>query len=201
MVAHSLEIEKGLGSAAATSALAAFGAYGSVGLLASASTGTAISGLTGVAATNATLAWLGGGSLAAGGFGMAGGMVALGGIALAPALAVGGLWLASKSEKALTQAYKYSADVDKAVEQLNLLKIELKAIRSAAAEQAGVILEMAKRFDQVKVSSVEDTEAFKRMFEVGKGLKELLMIPVMQEDGSANPHLKQQCTGLLEIGN
>ncbi|EPB9212345.1 hypothetical protein ACRT7K_000407 [Campylobacter jejuni] len=48
------------------------GAYGSVGLLASASTGTAIASLSGAAATNATLAWLGGGSLAAGGFGMAG---------------------------------------------------------------------------------------------------------------------------------
>ena len=46
----------------------------------SASTGAAISGLTGVAATNATLAWLGGGALSAGGFGVAGGMAVLGGL-------------------------------------------------------------------------------------------------------------------------
>jgi hypothetical protein len=60
--------------AGATSLIAAFGA---------ASTGTAISSLGGIAATNATLAWFGGGSLAAGGFGMAGGSVVLtGGLTL-----------------------------------------------------------------------------------------------------------------------
>lgn len=42
-----------------------------------ASTGTAISSLSGVAATSAKLAWLGGGSLAAGGFGVAGGTAVL----------------------------------------------------------------------------------------------------------------------------
>lgn len=44
-----------------------------------ASTGTAIATLSGAAATNATMAWFGGGSLAAGGFGMAGGAVVLSG--------------------------------------------------------------------------------------------------------------------------
>ena len=47
--------------------LAGLAAYGAVGAFGAASTGTAIAGLSGVAATNATLAWLGGGSLAAGG--------------------------------------------------------------------------------------------------------------------------------------
>lgn len=70
-VLQSLEIEKGIGTGAVTGALAALGAYGSVGMLATASTGTAIGTLSGAAATNATLAWLGGGALAAGGFGMA----------------------------------------------------------------------------------------------------------------------------------
>ena len=42
-------------------------AFAAVGTLASASTGTAISALGGAAATNATLAWLGGGTIAAGG--------------------------------------------------------------------------------------------------------------------------------------
>ncbi|CAG0924267.1 unnamed protein product, partial [Notodromas monacha] len=90
MVLNSLKLEAGLLAGTTGGALAGFGAYSSVGLLASASTGTAISGLSGVAATNATLAWLGGGSLASGGFGMAGGMIALGGIVAGPALAIGG---------------------------------------------------------------------------------------------------------------
>ncbi|MCK9893607.1 hypothetical protein [Frankia sp. AgB32] len=63
-----------------------------VGALATASTGTAISGLSGAAATNATLAWLGGGSIAAGGGGVAAGTAVLAGIAAAPALlAFGGV--------------------------------------------------------------------------------------------------------------
>ena len=48
-----------------------------VSTFAVASTGTAISSLSGIAASNATLAWLGGGSIAAGGFGMTGGLVVL----------------------------------------------------------------------------------------------------------------------------
>ncbi|MOA59596.1 hypothetical protein D3C78_1842590 [compost metagenome] len=52
--------------------------------LGSASTGAAIAGLSGVAATNATLAWFGGGALAAGGAGMAGGAVVLGGLFAIP---------------------------------------------------------------------------------------------------------------------
>ncbi len=48
-----------------------------VATLGTASTGTAISGLSGAAATNATLAWLGGGSIAAGGGGIATGAAVL----------------------------------------------------------------------------------------------------------------------------
>lgn len=52
---------------------------------ATASTGTAISALSGAAASSATLAWLGGGSLAAGGGGMAAGTIVLGGVIALPA--------------------------------------------------------------------------------------------------------------------
>ncbi|GAA7811656.1 hypothetical protein HpMS14_10990 [Helicobacter pylori] len=54
--------------------LAAYGAYTGVGMLASTAGGVAIAEISGVAATNATLAWLGGGVLSVGGFGMVGGM-------------------------------------------------------------------------------------------------------------------------------
>ena len=56
----------GLGAPLAVSTL--------VASLGTASTGTAISTLSGAAATKATLAWLGGGALAAGGWGVAGGV-------------------------------------------------------------------------------------------------------------------------------
>lgn len=200
LVQKSIEIEKGLGTAAVGGALAALGAFGSVGMLATASTGTAIAGLSGAAATNATLAWLGGGSLAAGGFGVAGGMVALGGIALAPVLAIGGFWMASKAEEAATKAYEYSSNVDQAVEKMETIKTVLKGIRTAAAEQASVINELVKRFEQVKVNSIEDRTAFNRMFTVGKALKDVLVIPVLQDDGTVNPNISKQCKGYLEVG-
>ena len=61
-----------------------------VASLGTASTGAAISTLSGAAATKATLAWLGGGTLAVGGLGVAGGVVALG------VIGVGGAYGAKK---------------------------------------------------------------------------------------------------------
>lgn len=58
-------------------------AWWAVSTFGTASTGTAIGSLSGAAATNATLAWFGGGSIAAGGLGVTGGAVVLtGGVAL-----------------------------------------------------------------------------------------------------------------------
>jgi hypothetical protein len=57
------------------------------------------------------LAWLGSGTLASRGLGVAGGAAVRGGIAVAPALLVGGLALSSEGEKALTRAAEHEADV------------------------------------------------------------------------------------------
>lgn len=59
---------------------------GLVAKLGFASTGTAISQLSGAAARNSTLAWLGGGSLASGGAGMAAGTIVLGSLNVGAAL-------------------------------------------------------------------------------------------------------------------
>lgn len=83
---NAVDVLGGMMSAAASGAATAASAYGLVGLLASASTGTAISTLSGAAAANATLAWLGGGALAAGGGGIAAGAVVFGGLVAGPAL-------------------------------------------------------------------------------------------------------------------
>lgn len=202
-----LEVERsnealgGVASGVASGTLLAFGTYGAVGAFATASTGTAIGALSGVAATNATLAWLGGGSLAAGGFGVAGGMVALGGIALAPLLAIGGFVAAGKAEKAKTNAEKYAADVDVAVAKMGEVKLLLKGIRTVAAEQAGVIGETVRRFEEVKVYDMSDPESFNRMFVIGKALKKILDVPVINADGTANENLRIECEGLLRLGS
>ena len=66
-----LDVLGGVATSAVSGALTAAGIYGLVSTLATASTGTAIATLSGIAAQNATLAWLGGGALAAGGGGVA----------------------------------------------------------------------------------------------------------------------------------
>ena len=110
----------------------AFGAYGAAGALATASTGTAISALSGAAATNATLAFFGGGSLAAGGLGMAGGAAVLGGIVAGPALMVLGLVMGAKASAKLDNAYANLEQAQKAEKEIGVLVTACKAIKERA---------------------------------------------------------------------
>jgi len=94
-------------------------------IFASAGTGTAISSLSGAAATNATLAWLGGGTLASGGLGVAGGTMVLGVMAAGPALLIFGSILGAKAKKNLNdamsnleQAKKINAEISVITEKL-----------------------------------------------------------------------------------
>lgn len=121
MVNFSLEMSSGVAQGSVAGGLAALGAYGGAMTFGVASTGTAISGLAGAAATNATLAFLGGGSLAAGGLGMAGGMAVLGGLVAGPALAILGFTMNSKAEENLEEARTQYAEVEKACEEIKLI--------------------------------------------------------------------------------
>lgn len=198
MVQTSLELSTNFGSSAITGALAGLGAYGAVPLIATASTGTAISTLSGAAATNATLAWLGGGALSAGGFGMTGGMVALGGIVAGPALAVGGFMLASKAEEALTEAHAYDAKIDEAVTEMDLIAEGLKGLQDNAKEIKYTLLKMVEHFEQVRVNSGDDPN-FHAMLVIGKAIKNLMNTPIMEDDGSPVPNIRHQCEGYLNI--
>ncbi len=109
--------------------LAAYGAYTGVGLLASTAGGVAIAELSGVAATNATLAWLGGGALSVGGFGMVGGMAVLGELVAGPALAILGALSASKMEEKLENAKAHYAQVEAAVKKADVMVDNLQAIK------------------------------------------------------------------------
>lgn len=110
-------------------ALAAFGAYGAAQALAFASTGTAISALSGAAATNATLAFFGGGSLAAGGLGMAGGTMVLGGLVAGPALLVMGLVAGKAAKKELEKAYTNRAEAVQIEAQFSTASLQCETIR------------------------------------------------------------------------
>lgn len=100
----------------------ALGAWALVSAIGTASTGTAIGTLSGVAASNATLAWFGGGALAAGGAGMSGGMLVLGGIVAAPII-----YFAAKGAWTKARAFQeQEALVAQEHEKLRVLKPELE---------------------------------------------------------------------------
>lgn len=203
IVTNSLEIEKGLASGVASGVLVGMGAYGSVGMLATASTGTAISTLSGAAATNATLAWLGGGSLAAGGFGMAGGTLVLGGIVTAPALAVMGFMAASKAEEALTEATKYSSNIDLKVAKLDEVITVLEGIDKSAKELQYTLLKAVMLFEkEYKVDETASKEEIAKMaFFVKSLLKPLLDEPVIKNDGTAFEGILARYEGQLKIAH
>lgn len=135
-------------AAVGSGALLAYGTYSVVmgglgGLIVTATTGTAIGTLSGVAATNATLAWLGGGALTAGGLGITGGMMVLGGLVAGPALAIGGAIFASQAKSALNDAYG-NYDKAKAFKaQARNIGTALKAIYTRANQ----LTELLKKLD------------------------------------------------------
>jgi len=143
-------------AAIGSGALLAYGTYSVVmgglgGLLVTATTGTALTSLVGVAATNATLAWLGGGALAAGGFGMAGGMVVLGGIVAGPALAIGGAIFASQAKVALNDSYSNYDKAKAFKSQARNIGIALKAI----CIRANQLTDLLQHLDKYFVNQVE----------------------------------------------
>jgi len=117
-------------------ALAGVAAYGGAVTFAAASTGTAIATLGGAAATNATLAWFGGGSLAAGGLGMAGGTLVLGGLVAGPLILVGGSVFAIMAHKNLAKAQAHHAEATKAAKEMRLIASALNGIRSVTTQFA-----------------------------------------------------------------
>ncbi|OPG67612.1 sortase [Helicobacter pylori] len=135
--------------------LAAYGAYAGVGMLASTAGGVAIAELSGVAATNATLAWLGGGALSVGGFGMVGGMAVLGGLLAAPALAILGAISASKMEEKLENAKAYYSQVEKAAKEADVVIDNLQAVR----KMADLFTRQITKFDVLFFSLSQDAIA------------------------------------------
>lgn len=188
----------GLGAGLGGGAALAFGAYNGTVMLATASTGTAISTLSGAAATNATLAWLGGGSLAAGGGGMALGTLVLGGVVTGPALAIFGHILGAKAETALNDAKSnlerartHKAEARKICEYLEAVhaltlfadksfsRISLR-LRKAVSDLKGVIHAHGEDYKQF---SPESREAVFRSVKYAQLIKAMIDTPILDESG------------------
>lgn len=111
----------GAGLGAAGGFAAAGATTAAVMALGTASTGTAIASLSGAAATNATLALLGGGTLAAGGGGMVAGTAALGAATLGVGLLVGGIIFSFTGGKLSDKADEAWAQMEKAEGKINAI--------------------------------------------------------------------------------
>ncbi|MER0850036.1 hypothetical protein AAA542_05150 [Pseudomonas aeruginosa] len=189
----------GLGAGMGSGAALAFGAYNGTMLLATASTGTAISSLGGVAATNATLAWLGGGSLAAGGYGMAGGMMVLGGIVAGPALAIFGHIVGNKGEAALNNARSNLEQAKTIRDQAELMAGKLQAIEQVTLLASKTLSEItsnlrfATRYMRVTIEkygenfqdfSTESKQIVFRSVKFAQLIKAMIDTAILDQDGN-----------------
>lgn len=164
----------GLGGAALGTAggfAAAGGTTAAVMALGTASTGTAISSLGGIAATNATLAALGGGSIAAGGGGIALGSVVLGGATLGVGLLIGGIIfsvagssISNKAEKAWNQMLENEKKIDSICEYLKKLQNIATLFDSALKRVEKVYLDYLTRLEYTIEEQKRKKSFFAKLF-------------------------------------
>lgn len=181
---------KGAGMAALTGAGAYAGIPGAVTALGAASTGTAISSLSGAAAQSATMACLGGGSLAVGGGGVALGTAALGMVTIGPTMLIGGLTLNAQGEKAMTKAKEYEANVAIAVEDQVAFRSSLDTLDTRVAEVSGALAGLVQRA-QDALSSLEELDfgpeqhaaEFQRALSLTFAVRDICTVPLIGEDG------------------
>lgn len=178
-------------SAIAAGAAARSAALAGVNAFATAGTGTAISTLSGAAAQNAALAYLGGGSIASGGGGMAAGATVLSGVAIAPAVLITGIAVGIEGQKAKTRASKLRPQVNTSRAHMRKAAGMLEAIVERSDELRSVL----ERLDERTLASLDKLRAvefdpnshaqiFLETAQFIRGLSEVLNTPLLDEDGS-----------------
>ncbi|MGN0016065.1 MAG: toxin-antitoxin system YwqK family antitoxin [Candidatus Avelusimicrobium sp.] len=178
--------------AAVTSAVAAYAA---------ASTSTAISSLSGAAATNATLAWLGGGSIASGGGGMAAGAAVLstataaatGAVAIVTAGIIATVHYSNKLTKTTQQAADMAVNIARMeeswvimngiIQRANELTIATFEIQQKALAAISRLKPLTPDFDT-------DVEYYNQTFRTAARLVEsligLVKVALLDEKGNLN---------------
>jgi hypothetical protein len=219
MQAMATSIIGGVASGAAIGAITAFGAYGGAMAFGAASTGTAIASLSGIAATNATLAFLGGGSLAVGGLGMAGGAAVLGGLVAGPALAVMGFIVGAKASANKDRAYSNLAQAKEFREEMETVKSVCKGIRMRANMFERLLLKLnavfsplAYSLDQLIIESGTDYSKFSdeekatvaASMSIAGAIKAVLDTPILTDSGKLTPEsetIADSIKGILASSN
>ncbi|MFF4254975.1 hypothetical protein ACFY1L_27580 [Streptomyces sp. NPDC001663] len=183
-----------LGSAAAGAGAGA-GITAAVSSFGVASTGAAISGLTGAAAESATLAFLGGGSLASGGGGMALGATALNFFTVGPALLVGGLVIKGQGAKAMTRAREFEAKVAVAIAELDETDARLKGVDARAAELRELLrdltfraLEALELLESEPFDPPRHAARFQRAMALVMAVRDVAATPIVDTEGTLDEH-------------
>lgn len=181
--------------------VAALVAWNGAMAVGAASTGTAIAGLSGAAATNATLAWFGGGALAAGGGGMAAGAIVLGITGFLPAIAVASGLASFFSIRKLSKTRKEFIESYDFFEQCKIAVVVTDGIDE-------ITIQMLKHTQQFRLKMKENLEQLGHMISYcgtdykdfceksqmrtlesiryAETMKRLVLIPLLMEDGSLN---------------
>ena len=198
----------------AAQVLATGGGFAAIGLIgtpilvqsavtafAAASTGTAISTLSGAAASNAVLAWLGGGSIAAGGTGIAGGQIVLGALTAGATVglavvAVGTLASAfyakknTESEQYLAEIREWASQTEQSWIAINAIKsriLEMKSVTEQLEKKANLLLSQMEPFvDIFDQKDQEHLKIFQQTAMVIKSMSELAQTPILDPEGNIN---------------
>ena len=153
----------------------AAGAYAAAASFGTAGTGAAISGLTGIAARNATLAWLGGGTLASGGGGMAAGVAALAGIALAPLALVPAVVMGLRARRQINAIKDAIDNMDVSEADIKKHEAELTAVKARANEMFQAVEELDQALkDILRTASPDVVEEVHQVYLAAKALADLL---------------------------
>jgi len=147
-----------------------------------------ISQLGGAAARSATVAWLGGSSMAVGG-------LVMGGITLGPALMVGGFQLAGKGEEALTKAREYEAKINTEIATIAAAKDLVGQVKRRITELSSLV-ESLNTYTVVALNEIEslpsfdtkrDASKFQQVALLVKALVEIIKTPILDNQGDLNP--------------
>lgn len=209
-------LAKGAAGGVVSGAVTAFGAYSAAGVLASASTGTAIATLSGAAATNATLAFFGGGSIAAGGLGVAGGTAVLGGLVAAPALVILGVVASSKANANLEDARSNLAKAKDFDAEINLAVTECVSIRRGADMMNRFLISLNSIFaplvsemtDIINYNGIdfslysdEDKKTIRKAGALARSIKAILNIAILNDEGRYNSDSTDQLVSIKKGSN
>lgn len=218
-----LTAKEALGTTAVAGSVAAAAVAGvptlvtnAVGYVATASTGTAITALHGAAATNATLAWLGGGSLATGGGGIAAGeavLASLTGVSAGiVALAAVGIVASMHYSKKLTEAEAFYSKVcvertkakcgwtlmDGIVKRAQELQFVTQKLRERIQEYLVLLEPLIYDFQDDDIYYVE---TFQQAALLVKTMSELSQIPVLDDKGYVSKSSRIQIEKVNKILN